>query len=185
MRADVQKNVANFNSNASGAVQVKLSVGVGVAIEGKIGTAGGKYEIAGPQASVTTSLGETKAEATLASVTMSKEIGKASAESSLKVGVFELKNGSLSMEPVKLENKLGPDDISKKVGDKQASEALSVSSSEMTLGAKLGAFGVTVKADLVKAKDAVSDWVGAVGSYFKALGQQANNTFFGGQGKSQ
>jgi len=49
---NVQKSVQSFNSNASGAVKVTVSVGPGAGVEYKVGKTGVTLEVKGPQASV-------------------------------------------------------------------------------------------------------------------------------------
>ena len=84
--ANVQKSVSSFVKNASGAVQVTVSVGPGVGVEGKVGNTGIKVEAKGPQASVTVNGGgNVSAEGSAGSASASIGAGKAaSAEVEVK-----------------------------------------------------------------------------------------------------
>lgn len=129
--------------------------------------------------------GDIKVEGSAASASASGGVGKlVSAETSVKIGAIEIKDGSLDINIVNVENNVGMG-VEKKVGDEKASEKVSADPGSVGIGAKLGAFGVAVKVNLGKAADAVGDWFGAVGSYLNAVGEEANNTFFGSHGKSQ
>ena len=75
--------------------------------------------------------------------------------------------------------------INGKAGGERSSATSSASLESVTIGAKIGAFGLTVAADLGKAADAVGSFFSAIGNYFSAVGDEANKSFFGTHGKPQ
>jgi RHS repeat-associated protein len=179
---NVQKAVASFNKNAGGAVQVTVSVGPGVGVSGKVGNTGVSVEVKGPQASVTVNgSGNVSAEGSAGSASASAGVGKgASAEVAVKVGSVELKDGKTDVTMAKVETSVNG--IS---GGEKSSVTSSASPESVTIGAKVGAFGATVTADLGKAADAVGDFFSAIGNYFKSVGDQAGKSFNGPHGKPE
>jgi len=180
--ADVQKSVQSFNKNASGAVQVTVSVGPGVGVEGKVGNTGVKIEAKGPQASVTVNAGgNVSAEGSAGSASASVGAGKAaSAEVEVKVGSVELKDGKTDVNIAKVETT-----INGTSGGEKSSVNSSASPETVTFGAKMGIFGATISADVGKAKDAVVDFFSAIGNYIQSVGQEASKTFTGPHGKPE
>ena len=89
---------------------------------------------------------------------------------------MELKDG-------KVEASLGKVEASVSGNSKDLTPSISPES--VSIGAEFGIFGVTVLTDLGEGVDAVGVFFGTIGSYIKAAGQEANEGFFKGHGKSQ
>jgi hypothetical protein len=150
-------------------------------VETKVGNTGIKLETKGPQASITLNgSGKVSAEGSAGSLTASAGAGKASVEVGLKVGNVEMKDGKTEITMAKVETSLNG-----KSGDDKSSVTSSASPESVTIGAKFGAFGALIKADLGKAADAAGDFFSAIGNYFKSAGNEANSSFFGTHGKPQ
>jgi hypothetical protein len=173
---NVQKSVQSFNNNVSGAVKVTVSVGPGAGVEAKVGNTGVKLEVKGPQASVSINgAGKVSAEGSAGSASASAGMGKvATAEAGVKVGVVTYEDGKMGASVAKVETT---------VNGAAGNASGSASAESFSIGAKLGAFGATVSADLGKAADAVGDFFGAIGNYVKAAASEASDSFFGHHGK--
>jgi hypothetical protein len=86
---EVQKKVEHFNSNASGAAKVQVSLGPGLKTEGKVFNTGWDYEISGPHVIGSTNLGgELQRKASVATSTLKTELGPAKGELEGTFGVF-------------------------------------------------------------------------------------------------
>jgi uncharacterized protein RhaS with RHS repeats len=186
LRENVQRHVESFNKNASGAFKGTVSVGPGVGITATVGKNGIKAEVKGPQASVTTDLGgNTNGNVTAASGSLKGGVDKVlSGEVSAKVGVVDIKDGKIDATIATVDDsyQVGPgilksgNTLEKKVSDGGNSTSISTDAKDVTVGANAGIIGVSIKANLEKAYNAIGDWFNAIGSYFKEVGNEASRT---------
>ena len=171
LRPSVQERMRSFNNNASNTVQVKGSVGVGVGVSGKVGKVGGEVGASGPQAEVKVNLGgEVSGGASLASAgaKITTPVGEGNA--GVSVGNLELKDGKLDGNLVSGGMGVDPSlSASKKVGEGNVTQKLGAdaASGDVSLGAKLGLFGISVKVNVIRAANALEDAVGVLIEYTK------------------
>jgi hypothetical protein len=135
---------------------------------------------------VTTDLGgNVSGNVTAASGSLSGGVNKVlSGEVSAKAGVVDFKDGKIDATIATVDDsyQVGPgilkngNTLEKKVSDGGNSASISTDAKDVTLGAKAGIFGVTIKANLEKAYNAIGDWFSAVGSYFKEVGNEASRS---------
>jgi len=173
LRESVQKEVTNFNSNASGAAQVKVTLGPGAGFKAQVGGSGVKLEANGPQVSVSKNLGgDTKIEGSAASVTAKAGAGKAlSGEATVKLGSVEVKDGKVDVNAAKVDAGVGINALTQTAGGDKTSETISANSAsqDLSLGAKIGIIGVEVSTNPGKMLDAAASFVGTLINYTKEV----------------
>jgi RHS repeat-associated protein len=177
---DVQKDLQKFNNNAGQALQVTVSTGVGVGVKAKIGNKGIDLQANGPTASFTiNSGGDLSAQGSVASVKASAGSDKlVSAEGTARLGVLQFQDGKVNFEPGSIDGQInGPNpSLSKSVSseDGKMSEKGEVSSSAIEVALSAGPVGISVVADLYKAKLAAVAFAELVTDLFTASKEESS-----------
>lgn len=181
MSSGTQKQMTEFNNNASQAGSVKVSVGPGVGASVQVPGAKAEVGVSGPQASVTTTLGgQTTAEGSAANGGAQVQIGPAKVNAGTSVGNVEIKDGQVKVDPIKSGAGLEIAS-SKEVKQEKTSGTLKGVLFDATIGVgvKIGVVGVEFTANVAKAGKAVVNFFGAIIEYGKGVAKETTKMFGG------
>ena len=167
LKDNVQANVNSMRRNGSEAVQVSVSAGVGVGVKAKVGKAEVSAGVSGPQVEVSVNGGgkvEGKGSLASAGVKVGTPLGEGKA--GVSVGTASYADGKVSTN-LATSGVSGDISSSKEIKDGKTSQSLGANllDATVTVGVKLGAVGIEISANVVKAKDAVVDFVSGVSNW--------------------
>jgi RHS repeat-associated protein len=181
MSNSVQKDIQQFNKNISSAVEIKGTAGAGVGVTFGVGKSKLDLNLNGPQLEASTNLmGNSSARGSIAGVVAKLETPVAEAKGGASLGVVDVTGGKLSGEVFKggMSAELS---ASKQMKDGSTSlKAGANANGEINFGAKLGAFGASIKVNVISAVNAIKDGVNMLVDYTREKVKEAMPASLGG-----
>jgi RHS repeat-associated protein len=187
MRENVQKAAEETKKSINNSGQVKVTLGTGVGLKGKVAGATVEVGVNGPQASVAmTAGGKTKGEGSLGGGGIELSIGQVKMKGGATVGSVEVSGDGV--RSTALTGGVGAELLASQVKDENGNTNGKLGSNtlgETGIGVKLGVLGVDMKANLVEAGKSVIGVFSTIIEYTKERIKEGMPTFLGGYSTPQ